>query len=242
MGIVKQTHARNRIVSDLPLRNKRQGQLLLPHTIVQLDELASPCGKQLQQFVSTCFRGYFDADVHSHLPYFLSAYSAESLVATLGFEPVEEDKAIFLEQYLECAVEQVISQKIGRAISRLKVVELGSLSSARKGFSELIFILIADILYKAGFEWVVLTATPQVHKLVNKLGLTTIELCVADPIKLDDKGQSWGHYYESKPKVLAGDLHYGIDVLHQHEVAGFMLKNYENTINKYAKKLMRLAD
>jgi hypothetical protein len=214
---------------------------LLPHTTVQFDEIDSPAKHQLEQFVSTCFRGVFEADVHSHLPYFLSAYSRSTLTATLGFQPVQQDKPIFTEQYLSCPVEQAISLRTNNVISRQKVVELGSLSSARKGFSELIFILIAAILYKAGYEWVIFTATQQVQHLVDKLGLTTVELCDADPMKLVDKDQSWGSYYDSKPKVLAGDLQYGLGVLHQHPVAGFMMDNYEHTINQYADRLIKLT-
>ncbi len=236
------TQRQHQIVkADLPLVERRRSQLLLPHTTVQFDELNSPSRNQLEQFVSTCFRGAFEADVHSHLPYFLSAYSGTTLTATLGFQPVPDDKAIFIEQYLDCAVEQAILLKANRVVARQKVVELGSLSSARKGFSELVFILIAAILYKAGYEWVIFTATQQVQQLVNKLGLSTVELCQADPTKLDDKGQSWGHYYESNPKVLAGDLHYGMGVLSQNSVARFMMDNYQHTINKYANKLDSLA-
>lgn len=223
------------------IAKNRQAQLLLPHTSVRFEEFDTPSGQELEQFVSTCFRGAFEADVHSHLPYFLSAYSDTTLTATLGFQPVPEDKPIFIEQYLDCPVEQAILIKAHRAVSRHKVVELGSLSSAKKGFSELVFILIAAILYEAGYEWVVFTATKQVQQLINKLGLSTVELCNADPTKLYDKSQSWGHYYESNPKVLAGDLHYGMTVLRQHSVASFMMDNYRHTINKYADKLVSLA-
>ena len=195
----------------------------------------------MEQFVSTCFRGAFEADVHSHLPYFLSAYSSTALVSTLGFQPVPQDRPVFLEQYLDCAVEHAIFLETNSAVSRQKVVEIGSLSSARKGFSELIFILIAAILYKAGYEWVVFTATQQVQQLVDKLQLTTYELCNADPMRLEDKGRSWGHYYDNNPKVLAGNLDYGMTILSQHQVASFMIDNYQHTINNYADKLVKLT-
>jgi hypothetical protein len=179
--------------------------------------------------------------VHSHLPYFLSAYSNTTLASTLGFQPVPQDKPVFLEQYLGCPVEQAIFLKTNHTVSRKKVVEIGSLSSARKGFSELIFILIAAILYEAGYEWVVFTATRQVQQLVDKLQLTTFELCDADPMRLEDKGSSWGRYYDTNPKVLAGNLHEGMAVLSQHRVASFMIDNYRHIIDNYVDKLVKLT-
>ena len=224
-----------------PVITKRHSQLLLPHTTVQFDELGSSSRPQLERFVSTCFRDAFEADIHSHLPYFLSAYNGDDLAATLGFEPIQSDKPIFLEQYLEATIQHAISSKYNETVSRQKVVELGNLSSAKKGFSEVLFILIAAILHEAGYEWVVFTATHQVQQLVDKLKLDTLELCDANPLKLADKGQSWGHYYDNKPKVLAGNLRYGMGVLRQHRVAGFMLDNYQHTIASYAENLVKLT-
>jgi len=220
---------------------KRHSQLLLPHTTVQFDEPDALSRPQLEQFVSSCFRHAFEADIHSHLPYFLSAYNNDNLAAALGFEPIQNDKPIFLEQYLESAIEDAISLKSNEIVSRQKIVELGNLSSAKRGFSEVLFIVIAAILHKAGYEWVVFTATQQVQKLVDKLKLDTLEVCEADPLKLADKGQSWGSYYDNKPKVLAGNLCYGMGVLRQHRVAGFMLDNYQHTIAKYADNLSQMA-
>jgi hypothetical protein len=163
------------------------------------------------------------------------------MVSTLGFQPVDVNKPVFLEQYLDTNVEQRISEVSKRMISRDKIVEIGSLSSARKGFSELIFILIAAILYEAGYQWVVFTATQQVQQLVAKLRIQTFELCEADPTRLSDKGQSWGRYYETRPKVLSGDLSAGMTSLNQHGAATFMMENYRQTIKHYADQLRELS-
>lgn len=219
---------------------KRHVQLLLPHTAVQFDTPNSASRPALEQFVSRCFHDAFNAEIQGHLPYFLSAYNDDKLAATLGFQPVQKTKSIFLEQYLDTTIEQTISLASNLAVSRTHVVELGNLSSERKGFSEVLFILIAAILHQAGYHWVVFTATQQVQKLVAKLKLDTYLLGDADPLKLPDKGASWGHYYDSKPKVLAGDLNYGMTVLSEHRVAGFMLSNYQHTIDNYASILMKL--
>jgi hypothetical protein len=224
-----------------PQIKKRHSQLLLPHTTVHFNHPDASTRPQLEQFVSQCFHHAFNADIHCHLPYFLSAYNEEKLAAALGFAPIHDAKPIFLEQYLDAAIETVISAKSNQLVSRQKVVELGNLSSAKRGFSEVLFIVIAAILYRAGYEWVVFTATHQVQRLVDKLKLKTYELCEADPLKLDDKGLSWGTYYHNKPIVLAGNLSYGMAVLRRHHVARFMLDNYQHTIAKYANNLNKLA-
>lgn len=220
---------------------KRHVQLLLPHTTVQFDTPNSDCRPALEQFVSHCFRDTFNANIQGHLPYFLSAYNDDKLAAALGFQPVQTTQPIFLEQYLETSIEQAISSISNKIVSRANIVELGNLSSASRGFSEVLFIVIAAILHQAGYDWVVFTATQQVQKLVAKLKLETLLLGDADPTKLIDKGASWGQYYDSNPKVLAGDLHYGMTVLRSHRVASFMLNNYQYTINRYANSLAKLA-
>ena len=75
------------------------------------------------------------------------------------------------------------------------------------------------------------------QNLLARLNLVTINVCEANPDKLIDGKQSWGSYYDDKPNVLIGNLTDAIALLQQHEVIGFILKNYQKTIVDIAKKI-----
>jgi hypothetical protein len=76
-------HQHKIVKSDSPIVRRRRAHLLLPHRTVQFDEFNPPSRHHLEQFISTCFKGEFEADVHSHLPYLLSAYSGTNLTDTI---------------------------------------------------------------------------------------------------------------------------------------------------------------
>jgi len=157
----------------------------------------------------------------------------------MGFQAAVTVEPLFLEQYLSSSIEDEISHATQQTVARNVIAEVGNLTSVHRGTSQLLFILTIAILHEAGFEWSVFTATKQVQQLLAKLNLVTITLCEANPDVLIDKQQSWGSYYEDKPNVLIGNLTDAYALLAQHEVIGFMLNNYQQTITDIAKKITR---
>ncbi len=215
-----------------------QERLLLPHLPLQFDKPSSSNRLEIERYITEQFFASYQAKVNTFLPYLLSTSANEKLTAVMGFQPAGEEAPLFLEQYLDSSsIESTISTKLNRIISRDSIVEVGNLTSSRKGTSQILFILTIAILHHAGFEWVTFTATKQVQKLLNKLQLVTIELAEADPSYLTDKGESWGSYYQNKPKILAGDLGNAMRQIEQHRVIKFILKNYQNTIMDIAKEI-----
>ncbi|MFX5141988.1 thermostable hemolysin, partial [Acinetobacter baumannii] len=52
----------------------------------------------------------------------------------------------------------------------------------------------------------VFSATGQVAAMVDKVGLPTRALALADPARLTGSVDDWGSYYESAPRVMVGDV------------------------------------
>jgi hypothetical protein len=218
-------------------RPARAGRVLLPHMPIQFDHATSASKEVVEAFVADRFRHHYQAEVTHFLPYLISTKTNETLTAAMGFQPAGSVNPLFLEQYLSTSIEAEISRLTHKTVDRNKIAEVGNLTSVHRGTSQLLFVLTIASLHEAGFEWSVFTATKQVQNLLARLNLVTINVCEANPDKLIDGKQSWGSYYDDKPNVLIGNLTDAIALLQQHEVIGFILKNYQKTIVDIAKKI-----
>jgi len=222
------------------IKTARFERLLLPHMPIQLHDPSSSQRDNVEQYVAGRFYANYEAKVNSFLPYLLASSSTDNnLSAVIGFQPANNNQPLFLEQYLENNIESILSNRLGQDITRNKIVETGNLTSSRPGASQMLFILVAAILHQAGFEWVVFTATKQVKQLLEKLDLDVVAIGDANPEYLADKGQSWGSYYHDNPKIMTTSLTDGMRIFNQHHVIKFMLENYQNTITKLAKQLVK---
>jgi thermostable hemolysin len=213
------------------LKNER---LLLPNLPLSLVAKHSHQRAHVEHYIAEHFYSYYQAQLASFLPYFLATHSENQISSALGFHPAHTGEQLFLEQYLDHDIQSTLGRLFHRTISREDVVEIGNLTSSKKGSSHILFVLTAAILYEAGYKWVVFTATKQVETLLTKLGLTPVCVCNADPERLSDQGSSWGSYYDQKPKVLAGNLLDAIPTLYTHRVIGGLLQNYQHTISSIA--------
>jgi len=219
--------------------SSRAERLLLPHMPIQFDQSSSETKSEVETFVAQRFNHHYQAEITHFLPYLLSTKTDDKFTAAMGFQPAGTVTPLFLEQYLSSSIEDEISRVTKQAVARNTIAEVGNLTSVHRGTSQLLFILTIAVLHEAGFEWSVFTATKQVQQLLARLNLVTITLCEANPDVLIDKQQSWGSYYDDKPNVLIGNLTDAYALLTQHEVIGFMLKNYQQTISNIAKKIKR---
>ena len=228
---------------QLQRKNKRAlaraERLLLPHMAIQFDAPSSPQRDTVEQYIAQCFQASYQAEVNSFLPYLLSTPTEGKFTAALGFQPADTNNTLFLEQYLDSDIESVLSSVLKQTIPRNKIVEIGNLTSSRRGSSQLLFVIVAAILEQAAYEWVTFTATQQVKQLLEKLALNITDIAEANPNRLADKGESWGSYYNTIPKIRTTNLVDAMVIFRQHHVIKFMLKNYQNTINTIAKELQQ---
>lgn len=147
-----------------------------------------------------------DARIGAHYAdlFTVHACSGEPLAAA-GVRPAA-DGPLFLEAYLSGPVETLLSQRFGADIPRSQIVEIGSLASRSRIASIRLFRTLAGRLAHEGYSHAVVTATSVLRELMAALGFETLDLAPADGACLPDGGQSWGRYYGTQPRVMAGDI------------------------------------
>ncbi|MCW8964914.1 MAG: thermostable hemolysin [Gammaproteobacteria bacterium] len=159
-------------------------------------------------FVQDVFFKAYQAKLSTFYPLLLSIseqtdrgqhhYSAVAGVRPAGSEP------LFLEQYLEQSVEQVLD------VPREKIIEIGNLAPANAGQARWLITTLNAFMLGAGFTHVVFTAVPKLKNAFSRMGLPLAELAKAhcDVLSAEEKA-NWGSYYEANPMVFAGDLRVG---------------------------------
>lgn len=183
---------------------------------------------ELQHFIHQRYAEAYQADVNHFLPLLLASVTGSDIQGVLGLRPGSAG-GFFVEQYLAEPVEKAIATVTRQTVDRTRVIETGNLASV-KGGSQRLFIVLTELLFQAGFEWVCFTATPQVAALLQRLGFAPEVLASADPACLCDGGRSWGSYYRNKPSVLVGDVTKARQTLLRNELAMRLLQDSEDEV------------
>lgn len=179
--------------------------------------------RALQNFIHQRYAEAYQADVSHFLPLLLASVTGSDIQGVLGLRPGSAGR-FFVEQYLADPIELAITTVTGQTVDRTRVIETGNLASI-KGGSQRLFIVLTELLWQAGFDWVCFTATPQVASLLQRLGFAPEVLASADPACLSDSGRSWGSYYRNKPSVLVGDVTKARHTLLRNELAMRLLQD-----------------
>lgn len=179
-----------------PVKAEQRGRQLHCYT-------AATAGRQrVEHYIARAFRAQYDAHIDHFLPVLLTVESGDEIEAALGIR-FEENEPLFVEHYLDRPIRDELAQ---RGIAHAAIVEIGNLVSTRPGCSQLLFILLADLLDSLGRDTAVFTATAQVQQLLGKVGCELIALCDADGLRLGEQLAQWGSYYESSPRVVVSDV------------------------------------
>lgn len=161
--------------------------------------------KVLEKLVAERFERQYAARVSHFLPVMLGLRTGDRYAAVAGLRPAGGED-LFLEQYLDRLAEQEISRVFRTPVDRAQLVEIGNLVTAEAGAGYLMFACLVPLLRAAGFRWVMCTATPQVERMLQKMGFEPLRICAADPDRLEEGATDWGRYYQTRPNVIAGDL------------------------------------
>lgn len=173
---------------------------------------AHPLRDSFEHFIAARFDRAYGARVSHFLPYLLGARDAPTRwQAGAGYGPAGLGR-LFLEQYLDAPVEQVLAAALGRPVERTSIVEVGNLAADSAGMGRVLIPRLARHLYKLGYRWVVFTATRELRNSFRRLGLEPLQLAHAEPARMGDAGASWGSYYQHDPRVMAGKISRGLRV------------------------------
>jgi hypothetical protein len=167
----------------------------------------------VEEFIERTYASSYDATIARHYPTLMNVCDMYGhIVAAAGLR-LAADESLFLETYLDAPVDQVLQRKIGHAVGREKIVEIGNLASSGRGASVFLFITLAAYLRQHKLDYAVVTATGALRRWFAIFGFDVIDLGGAKPDALPDKGASWGRYYSTDPKVVAGAIAPAFDLI-----------------------------
>ena len=180
----------------------------------------------LQQFIQRCFAESHAARIGHFMPRLLGLHERDSgLIAAFGLRAGNQGP-LFLENYLDAPIEQVLARHAGRPILRDEIMEVGNLSATHAGATRWLILAITLQLYHEGYRWISFTATTLVRNAVGRLGLLPWELGAATLARLPaHEHAQWGDYYRHAPVVMAGELATGIRSLRENQALLRLLGN-----------------
>ena len=177
---------------------------LLPRA-PQLQPAVAAERNALERFIAERFRAVYGARITHFCAQLLGMRGADGAWhAAAGYTAARKSE-LFLEQYLDARVEEVLGSASGRCVQRTEVVEVGNLA-ARIGMGRLLIPALGAHLYDLGFRWVVFTGTRELHNAFRRLRLEPVVLAPALPSRLSHGAGEWGSYYAHAPAVMGGPL------------------------------------
>lgn len=169
---------------------------------------------ETEQFIHAWYKKHYGADVTHFLPNLLCLRNNQgNIQAVLGLREASRHP-LFLEQYLDIPIEQALAAKINRPVDRSHLVEVGNLSASCSGGGRYLITALTSYLFTERYKWVIFTAGPALQNSFTRMGLNLQDLGPATPKALSQKERdTWGQYYEQKPRVMAGRIADGYHTL-----------------------------
>lgn len=164
---------------------RRLARLLNPAPVFSVHTPECSSRMQVERYIAERFEAVHGARVHDFMPALLTMGCGGRISAATGVRAAAGQR-LFLEQYLPDPIEFAVTATAGASVRRTDIAEIGNLVATQGGSSYLLFLVLTAILEQAGFEWVTFTATPQVRKALDWLGIQVHTLCAADPARLTE--------------------------------------------------------
>jgi hypothetical protein len=159
----------------------------------------------LERFIAEHFRLAHGARISHFCAHLLGVRDALGRwQAGAGYTPAAAGE-LFLEQYLDRPVEELLAGAASQSVVRERVAEVGNLAAA-PGMGRTLIPAIGRHLHHLGYRWVVFTATRELRNAFRRLHLEPLELAPALPARLPDAGAAWGSYYAHDPAIMGGRL------------------------------------
>ncbi|MCB1539176.1 MAG: thermostable hemolysin [Rhodospirillales bacterium] len=198
-------------------------------SVIDICSRFAPARKAVEGFIADVYKRTYGADIAVTYPTLMSVRDANGyILAACGFR-MAETEPLFLERYTGAPVESLLEARIGHAVARGEVAEIGNLASGGQGASLFLFAALSMFLNARGVRHAVITGTDVLTRRLHKMGLQPAVLCEADPSALEaEERRKWGSYYETSPRVLAGTL--DESVRHLQDALGMSYKDASQTL------------
>lgn len=203
-----------------------------------LQGLSDSQRQETEAYIARQYLKVYDAHIRAFLPLLLSMSRNQQLSGVVGLRPAQASR-LFLETYLDQPVEQAVAKAASAPVDRGSIVEVGNLVATQRGSSLVLFLVMAAIVERAGFSWLVFTATPEVEKLIKRLTKSPTVLAPAPACRLGSHQDDWGRYYQQCPKVMALDVVEAIKNVREVPLLQQVLLEHEDAIDDLASQVLR---
>ena len=169
-----------------------------------------------ESFIQSIYRARYGAEIRHWAPSLVSLVDGRNVTAAAGYR--RASRPLFLERYLDDAVDALIAERTGTRISRSAIFEVGHFAAV-PGAGRTLMVALGRHLFERGCTWVVCTATRELRVLFARMGVQAVELGPALASTLGAEAAAWGTYYDHAPVVLAGALAPGVAALARRDPA-----------------------
>lgn len=161
---------------------------------------------EAEAFVAAVYREHHGAELREFMPWLLAFRDQHgSLAAVVGLR-LAATATLFVEQYLDLPAETAVGRSLSMTVDREAMVEVGGLAARRPGDARRLILCMTRGLDAAGLRWVLFAATLQLRNAFDRLGLRPVTLAPASKERLLPAATDWGHYYDSQPVLVCGDI------------------------------------
>ena len=169
-------------------------------------ERDDPQRGEIESFIQGVYLARYGAHVRVFTPVLVGLKDEHGqLIAAVGYRCADANP-LFLEQYFDAPIEQVMSRNAGVALSRSGLVEVAHLVALKPGQGRRMMSELGALLQSKGVIWIVSTVTRELRHLFVRMGIAPLALGAADASCLGDDVKDWGSYYAHEPVVLAVQL------------------------------------
>jgi hypothetical protein len=159
---------------------------------------------EVEAFIHAVFKSAYGAEVTLFMPHLVALRDNNGvLMAAFGLRPASEGP-LFLEQYLDEPIETLLSEYLGKAVTREQITKIGNLAVANPRNAGVLIAHVIQHTLDMGIEWCVATSHHSLQNAVIKGGRDVYPLSPADKTRLPVEEQiKWGSYYKHMPQVVA---------------------------------------
>jgi hypothetical protein len=186
-----------------------------------------------EQYVARCFDRAYGAEVTEFAPLLLTLRCAGRISGVAGVRPAGVQQT-FVENYIDEPLEELASDVFGAKVDRCDIAEVGNLASLQPGACQVINIVLAASLLRAGFRYAVLVSTAQLEKILRKQNFSLIRVGAADPARLGATADKWGSYYSTEPQILFVDLEATVAILESQALAVAIMHVFASQVDELA--------
>ena len=198
-----------------------------PITVIRSLE-GSDTFEHIKRFACSRYADVHQAQLRHFLPVQYVLCQGSHWLASCGLRFAAE-QSLFLEQYLDSPIEQLLTERLQRPVARWQIAEVGNLAG-EQGSARLMILSLTRLLATEGLEFVVFTATRQLQSAFARLGLNPWFLTDAESGRLGDDAHSWGRYYQQKPAVFAGSVSSGWQAIVSQRALQHVLGHVESEV------------